>query len=56
LTSLAVTTFDLGATTDPLNVGQRVQLLKHCHLYVQRASDRAIQFYDLGRISEGHTV
>ncbi len=56
LTSLAVTTFDLAATTDPLNVGQRVQLLKHCHLYVQRASDRAIQFYDLGRISEGHTV
>ena len=56
LTALAVSSLDLGATTDPLNVGQRTLLLKHCHLYVQRASDRAIQFYDLGRISEGHTV
>lgn len=56
LTSLAVTELGLGATTDPLNAGQRAQLLKHCRLFVQRASDRAIQMYDLGRLSEGHTI
>ena len=56
LTSLAVTTLGLAGATSPLNAGQRTQVFKHCRLFVQRASDRAIQAYDLLRLCEGHTV
>ena len=56
LTSLAVTTLGLADTTSPLNAGQRAHVFKHCRLFVQRASDRAVQAYDLLSLSEGHTV
>ena len=47
LTAKCVTDLALSGATDSLDDDQLQRILKHCALYVQRASDDAIQWVDL---------
>lgn len=47
LTAKCVTDLGLGSTTDSLTDDELRRILMHCYLYVQRASDDAIQWVDL---------
>lgn len=56
LTSTAVADLGLSATTDSLNVGQRVKLLRGVYVFCQRASDKAIQIVHLLPLSDAQPV
>lgn len=56
LTARAVSDLGLGTSVSTLNAGQRQRLLKHCYVFVQRQSDKAIQIADLAQLSEIQTI
>lgn len=49
LTSKCVSDLGLGGATSTVTPDQLVEILRNCHVYVQRISDNAIQWVDLLR-------